>query len=510
MLPVSRKKPLSQSQFNPLGIPGRRPGFDPSHPAAQNIRYSGVANGANFISLLNGKPGTPSISGSVLDGQIGPAATIATTTGGGNNITVAGGGSAPSVATIACIFKFNGTSAGNYQGLLGTFASGFGWWIGIENAVQNITVSSGGTSSTTAFTPVLSVGVPYFVAVSSSLTGGNLVVVNLATGAIQSQTVTYGSSLSAAGGEAPYVLGTTFTFAAANGLDGSMAAAMYSAQFMSLSQLQQWAQDPWAFWYPRTLDMSMMLKGSSGNAYTVAGAEGSFTISGQAATTAASRKLANAEGAFTISGQAAAFSRGHSIAGAEGAFTISGQAAGLGIGMPGAEGAFVISGQSATLTYTPHGNYTLSGAEGSFTISGQAGALNRAGKLAGAEGSFSISGQAMLPAVGMSGTEGAFVISGEPATLNRGIKLAGAEGAFVISGQSSVLGHGYNFAPNEGSFVISGQSSKFPVALSMKGVEGSFVISGQGAVLSYTPVGGGGVSHSNPFFATPGPMTSLP
>lgn len=159
-------------------------------------------------------------------------------------------------------------------------------------------------------------------------------------------------------------------------------------------------------------------------------------------------------------------------------------------------------------------NFTLAGAEGAFTISGQSAALNKALKAAGAEGSFTISGKAaaMLRGIKLGGAEGAFVINGRAAAELRGIKLAGAEGSFTINGQPAVLSHGLHMPGSEGAFTISGQSAKFPVALSMKGVEGAFTISGQGAVLTYTPAGGGGaaVSHSNPFFSTPGPGMALP
>jgi hypothetical protein len=63
----------------------------------------------------------------------------------------------------------------------------------------------------------------------------------------------------------------------------------------------------------------------------------------------------------------------------------------------------------------------------------------------------------------------------------------------------------------QGAFVLSGKSSLFPVALSLKAAFGSYAITGNGAALVYTPASGGAVvSHSSPFFATPGRMTSLP
>ena len=119
--------------------------------------------------------------------------------------------------------------------------------------------------------------------------------------------------------------------------------------------------------------------------------------------------LAGAVGAFTISGQTATELRGITSASSEGAFVISGQTAGLQVGLPGAEGV--------------------------FTISGQAGALNKALHEASAEGAFVISGKASTELRGITSpsSEGAFVISGQAAGLNVG--LPGVEGAFVIGGQ---------------------------------------------------------------------------
>lgn len=249
--------------------------------------------------------------------------------------------------------------------------------------------------------------------------------------------------------------------------------------------------------------------------HVLAGAEGAFIISGKAAALNAARKLGGAEGAFTISGKAATLAHTVKLSGAEGSFAISGQAATLNkaLHLGGAEGAFTISGHAATLTLTTSGHFTLAGAEGSFSISGQAAALAAARKLAGVEGSFAISGQAsgMLRGINLPGGEGAFAISGGVATVTRSIHLGSVEGAFVIGGQAATLGHGSKLASAEGAFVISGQPARFPVALSVKGAEGTFVIGGGPAVLSYTPAtGGGGASHSNPFFSTPGPGMALP
>ena len=125
-------------------------------------------------------------------------------------------------------------------------------------------------------------------------------------------------------------------------------------------------------------------------AYTLAGAEGAFVISGQAATTAAARKMAGVEGAFTISGQTAGMLRGIKMGNSEGSFTISGQSSTelRGIKMGGAEGAFTISGQSGVLG---HG-INMAAVEGSFAISGEPAKFPVALSMNGLEGTFTING----------------------------------------------------------------------------------------------------------------------
>jgi hypothetical protein len=94
--------------------------------------------------------------------------------------------------------------------------------------------------------PALAANTSYFIALSGvSATGFNVAYTNLSTGQMFSQFV---SSVS------PTSLNGTLTVGNIGALDrffnGSVAAAMYSNSFMSLAQLNQWAADPWSFWYP--------------------------------------------------------------------------------------------------------------------------------------------------------------------------------------------------------------------------------------------------------------------
>lgn len=243
---------------SPLAFPIGNPGFDPSHIASGGKpMFSGVAAGSNFVDLFNGKKGnvnpTPS---SVIDANIGPS--LVTTAAGFIDYSgILPIESLPTLAvTQAAIFKI-GTNASdgaimNYGGTNGV----------------SLTTSSGGVldanwmgSTTLASTITLSLGVPYFAVASSlSATGTNFVVVNLTNGQTNSHFTSTASTMLQPNSEVAIgqSIQTGVNFV------GSIAAAMTSYGYLSIPQLLQWAQDPWAFWYPRTLDLSMMLSGPSG------------------------------------------------------------------------------------------------------------------------------------------------------------------------------------------------------------------------------------------------------
>src|SRR4051812_30138987 len=69
---LARRKIIARPS-GPFAYPGIAPGFDPSHVAAQNIRFSGAAASNGFASILTGAPssllGVPT---NKIIGLIGP------------------------------------------------------------------------------------------------------------------------------------------------------------------------------------------------------------------------------------------------------------------------------------------------------------------------------------------------------------------------------------------------------------------------------------------------------
>ena len=86
--------------------------------------------------------------------------------------------------------------------------------------------------------------------------------------------------------------------------------------------------------------------------------------------------LAGALGSYTLSGQAASFRINRLLSGAAGSYAVSGQAAGFKVSrfLSGSAGSYALTGIAATLAYTPGSSavaYSLSGAAGLYVFSGQ-------------------------------------------------------------------------------------------------------------------------------------------
>lgn len=93
---------------------------------------------------------------------------------------------------------------------------------------------------------VASVNTPYFVAASGFSSGTlNWVIVNLASGQIVAESHAC-SAFPATSMGGQNIIGNN----SGQPMLGIVAAAMYSPAYMPLTQLLQWAADPWSFWYP--------------------------------------------------------------------------------------------------------------------------------------------------------------------------------------------------------------------------------------------------------------------
>lgn len=251
---------------NPLGFPGGiLPGFDASHPASQGISsghgFSGIAN-TGFISLPSGKAGTKNGTPTAATRLIGPTQLI---NSGTLSYTFTGQSTANDTSfTIGTIVEYTAVGSNSFS-----FTSSGSASTGIEfglvtTTVLGFTFPGGGNQVTWTLPITLANSVPYFMAMSASKSGSNFlwtgVLVNLATG----QTFSSSGTTASTGPVAPngtYMVGNSPAGFTSN--HGYEAAVMFSPAALSVQQLLQWAQDPWAFWIPRTLDLTRMIVGTS-------------------------------------------------------------------------------------------------------------------------------------------------------------------------------------------------------------------------------------------------------
>lgn len=422
---------LPLQRIGPLAYPGRQPGFDPSHFASKNVRLSAVASGNNFVNLLNAKKGT--VTGAVtaiVDSRIGPAAQITTIAGSDTYVSIPSPSNAaiPTSATVASIFTY-GTN-GNFSGLFGSNQTTFGVMFGVQAAGGSIQCYNGTVLNSVACVPVA--GNAYFAAVSYNTTKANFVLVNLTTGQVFSDSVTGASATAAADGT--YCLGVNNNFST-NSLVGGLAAGMYAAEYLSIPQLLQWARDPWAFWYPRTLDLADMLGTSAAPGGSVGTSAGAGVASGVGASTAASTG--------TSTGAGAASGVGASVAAAAGTAAGAGTASGTDSSVDASTGSS--SGQGTATGVGQSTAASVGSSAGAGTANGVgSSAATAVGTSAGA-GSASGVGISTATAVGTSagiGTASAVANTGASVGLSSGAGAATGVGASTAAsvGTSSGVG----------------------------------------------------------------------
>lgn len=421
---------------------GSSPGIDWSHPASANLQFSGVSIPANVLGLFGaiGKgtaTGTPSAS---IDGILGPVTNLNTN----SYVSLQGVNNAPAAATISVIVNL--TSVASFYALFGHTDLGFNGWNFEVNSGSLQMFSGGGSSNSSGIT--LTTGTPFFLACSVSSSAANFIAVNLKNGKVQ-------KSFGGAGVALAQNAGGRFLVGANSGLTsqcllGSISAVVYSGVALSQAQLLQWAQDPWAFWYPNFGTMRPAFfsqPAAGGGSSTLTAAQGSFTETGEAAIF--DMKAPAAFGSFTEAGAAAALGPG--IVGAFGSFVATGEAATFDMRMPAAFGSFSLTGEPVTFSTTT----LMTAAFGSFTEAGEAATFDTA--MPAAFGSFTFTGEPAALGPGIVAAFGSFSETGEVATFD--VKLTAAFGSFALTGEPATLSASGSatLTASFGSFLFTGE-----------------------------------------------------
>lgn len=224
---------------------GLAPGFDFTHIAAGGGKatqgWSVVASSTGFINLLNGKPMTfTSGTGTVqsrITGIIGQGNGFTATgvTGNWNIPTQANSGG----RTYAAILMLG--NVGTTQCVITNSTSNDFALLPASNALN---IFYGATLAAITATT----NTPYFwVGSVQPAVGVNNLVLNLATGRLVTATATTAANTAVS---SPMYVGNNAP-ANTQGVNGFIAAAMYSPVFLTLAEMQYWADDPWGYWYPR-------------------------------------------------------------------------------------------------------------------------------------------------------------------------------------------------------------------------------------------------------------------
>jgi len=250
---------------SPFTLPGDNARFDPSHFAARGMApgngFSGVCPGGTcFLNLLTRKTGNDTGTGSPIsgiNGLIGKYTGYSTATGA-QGISLTGLSAAPATQTCAAIVYATAFSQPVVAMSHGGNSDGLALFANTTTGALGVFANSGGNIVSTK--AIITLNTPWFIAASanSTISKINFVATNLITGKTLSDSVSSAIGFTATG---------TYRVAADNYADGwvgGIAAAMYAPNFLSTQELSLWGSDPWSFWYPRTLDLSMMMRPNTG------------------------------------------------------------------------------------------------------------------------------------------------------------------------------------------------------------------------------------------------------
>jgi hypothetical protein len=306
---------LIPGSASPWSFPGTAPRLNLSHPAAYKCRLAAVATGAGGVNLVTGAKGTLGTNSKVVNTGHGPGLYASAAPGAVTYPVVVA--ETVTAFTQALIFEYR-TEAGSVYPL----APGASYGIQLTPTHPNPYLG-GAAIGLTPTLPNSIAGHTYFMAVAAK-TGTNgvvVVLVDMTTGAVFQAIGTQSINC---------ILSGTYGAPYSAPVLSRVLAAHYAANYLTLGQMLEWAQNPWALWYDNsTLGVvsSASAQAPSGTPYALAAVQGSYTQT----------------------------TSGHSLYGmglyGMGLYSAAPGGATLKVGMPGAQGAYGLTGFSPTLAY---------------------------------------------------------------------------------------------------------------------------------------------------------------
>lgn len=130
-------------------------------------------------------------------------------------------------------------------------------------------------------------------------------------------------------------------------------------------------------WRPRR----RIIRPAGVTAYTMAAAQGSYSLSGQTAALRTARRTTAGQGSYSLSGQTSGLKYGHKTGAVQGSYALTGQDAALRAARAAvaARGNYALNGQTVGLNYSGAGPKVMPAAFGLYTLTGQNVTLNYSG-----------------------------------------------------------------------------------------------------------------------------------
>lgn len=228
---------------------------------------------------------------------------------------------------------------------------------------------------------------------------------------------------------------------------------------------------------------------SETGAYTLVAAQGSYSLSGQAAGLRASRILTAAQGSYSLTGQDAALRKTYPLIAAQGSYSLNGQSANLVVTrvLAAAQGSYALTGQAANLVY----GKTLTAAQGAYSLTGQDAALRVTRTMVAGQGSYNLSGQAanLFAARQVTAEQGAYSLTGMAAGLlysGASPTLIAGMGSYSLTGQDVALRRTAILLAAQGDYTITGQVAGLRADRVLSAATGFYTLTGEPADLLVT------------------------
>ena len=301
-----------------------------------------------------------------------------------------GGGS-----TFNCTLSQDGAGA-----LTITDANTFG---NIRNTTQPVTISFTAATTTT-----------FLNGFALSGTAGNLVTINSATAATHTLSKTTGTI----SGDYLSITNSTATggalwYAGTHSTDGG-------------------GNTGWIFTAPNygltALNGTYAVTGKAATLtvnHLLTAANGTYAITGKAATLTVNRVLSATNGTYAVTGKAATLTVNHVLTAASGTYAVTGKTATLTVNrlLTAASGTYAVTGKAATITYATVGAYVLTALNGTYAVTGKTATIAVNHVITALNGTYAVTGKAATVTYAQTGQytitalSGTYALIGQAATV---------------------------------------------------------------------------------------------